>query len=92
MRQSLELKLGQRLALTPQLQQAIKLLQLSAIDLRMEMQEALEQNPLLEEADDFADDQENGESELKNRDNGETPDFTSNNGDDSIDEIGQSVP
>jgi len=56
MRQSLELKLGQRLALTPQLQQAIKLLQLSATDLRQEMQEALEQNPLLEEADDFAED------------------------------------
>ncbi|MGA8259796.1 MAG: RNA polymerase factor sigma-54 [Arenicellales bacterium] len=56
MRQSLELKLGQRLALTPQLQQAIKLLQLSSVDLRLEMQEALEQNPLLEEADDFPDD------------------------------------
>ncbi|HSH40704.1 MAG TPA: RNA polymerase factor sigma-54 [Arenicellales bacterium] len=51
MRQSLELKLGQRLALTPQLQQAIKLLQLSSMDLRQEMQEALEQNPLLEEAE-----------------------------------------
>ena len=48
MRQSLELKLGQRLALTPQLQQAIKLLQLSATDLRQEMQEALEQTPLFE--------------------------------------------
>lgn len=58
MRQSLELKLGQRLALTPQLQQAIKLLQLSAVDLRLEMQEALEQNPLLEEADDFPGDAE----------------------------------
>lgn len=54
MRQSLELKLGQRLALTPQLQQAIKLLQLSSMDLRQEMQEALEQNPLLEEADEYA--------------------------------------
>jgi len=51
MRQSLELKLGQRLALTPQLQQAIKLLQLSSMDLRQQMQEALEQNPLLEEDD-----------------------------------------
>lgn len=58
MRQSLELKLGQRLALTPQLQQAIKLLQLSSMDLRLEMQEALEQNPLLEEAEDYSDERE----------------------------------
>ncbi len=58
MRQSLELKLGQRLALTPQLQQAIKLLQLSAMDLRQEMQEALEQNPLLEEAEDSTEEKE----------------------------------
>jgi len=52
MKQSLELKLGQRLALTPQLQQAIKLLQLSSLELRVELREAMEQNPLLEEADD----------------------------------------
>jgi len=58
MRQSLELKLGQRLALTPQLQQAIKLLQLSSTDLRQEMQEALEQNPLLEEAEDYGEERE----------------------------------
>jgi len=48
-KQSLELKLGQRLAMTPQLQQAIRLLQLSALDLRTEISEALESNPLLEE-------------------------------------------
>jgi len=35
--------------MTPQLQQAIKLLQLSAIDLKTEIQQALEENPLLEE-------------------------------------------
>lgn len=51
MKQSLELKLGQRLTMTPQLQQAIKLLQLSAIDLKTEIQEALEENPMLEEQD-----------------------------------------
>lgn len=55
MKQSLELKLGQRLTMTPQLQQAIRLLQLSAIDLRGEIQEALETNPLLEETDTGAD-------------------------------------
>lgn len=51
MKQSLELKLGQRLTMTPQLQQAIKLLQLSALDLKTEIQQALEENPLLEESD-----------------------------------------
>lgn len=51
MKQSLELRLGQRLTITPQLQQAIKLLQLSAIDLKTEIQQALDENPLLEERD-----------------------------------------
>jgi RNA polymerase sigma-54 factor len=51
MRQSLELKLGQKLAMTPQLQQAIKLLQLSVIDLRSEIQAALESNPMLDTVD-----------------------------------------
>lgn len=55
MRQSLELKLGQRLTMTPQLQQAIKLLQLSAIDLSTEIQQALEENPLLEEQETESD-------------------------------------
>lgn len=48
MKQTLELKLGQKLAMTPQLQQAIRLLQLSVIDLRTEIQTALENNPLLD--------------------------------------------
>lgn len=48
MRPSLQLKIGQHLTMTPQLQQAIKLLQLSTLDLQQEIQEALESNPLLE--------------------------------------------
>ncbi len=52
MKQSLQLKMGQSLTLTPQLQQAIKLLQLSTIDLQQAIEETLESNPLLErEAD-----------------------------------------
>lgn len=51
MKQTLELKLGQKLAMTPQLQQAIRLLQLSVIDLRTEIQTALDNNPLLDTAD-----------------------------------------
>ncbi len=49
MKQGLEIKLGQHLAMTPQLQQAIRLLQLSTVDLQQEVQGMLESNPLLEE-------------------------------------------
>ena len=48
MKLSLQLKLGQQLAMTPQLQQAIKLLQLSTLDLQQEIHQALESNPMLE--------------------------------------------
>ncbi len=48
MKTSLELKLGTQLTMTPQLQQAIRLLQLSALDLQQEIQTAIENNPLLE--------------------------------------------
>jgi RNA polymerase sigma-54 factor len=53
MKPSLQLRLGQQLTMTPQLQQAIKLLQLSTIELQQEIQEAIEANPLLEADDDF---------------------------------------
>jgi len=52
MKQSLELKIGQQLSMTPQLQQAIRLLQLSSLDLAQEVQEALDSNPLLEPGED----------------------------------------
>jgi RNA polymerase sigma-54 factor len=48
MRPSLQLRIGQQLTMTPQLQQAIRLLQLSTLDLQQEIQEALDSNPLLE--------------------------------------------
>ena len=52
MRQGLQLKISQQLTMTPQLQQAIRLLQLSTLDLRQEMIEQLYNNPLLEIDDD----------------------------------------
>jgi RNA polymerase sigma-54 factor len=55
MKPALQLRLGQSLALTPQLQQAIRLLQLSRLELELELNTALESNPLL--------DMEEGESE-----------------------------
>jgi len=48
MRPSLQLKISQQLTMTPQLQQAIRLLQLSTLDLRQEIVEQLYSNPLLE--------------------------------------------
>ncbi|MDT8896389.1 RNA polymerase factor sigma-54 [Halomonas sp. I1] len=53
MKASLQLRLGTQLTMTPQLQQAIALLQLSTLDLRQEVQQALESNPMLELDDDF---------------------------------------
>jgi RNA polymerase sigma-54 factor len=49
---ALQLKLGQHLTLTPQLRQAIRLLQLSSIELDQEITTALESNPLLERPED----------------------------------------
>lgn len=48
MKPSLQLKFSQQLTMTPQLQQAIRLLQLSTLDLQQEIQEALDANPMLE--------------------------------------------
>ncbi len=52
MKPSLQLKLSQHLALTPQLQQSIRLLQLSTLELNQELEQILSDNPLLERFDD----------------------------------------
>ncbi|RFA30286.1 RNA polymerase factor sigma-54 [Alkalilimnicola ehrlichii] len=52
MKQSLQIRLGQQLTMTPQLQQAIRLLQLSSLDLQTEIQQALDSNLMLEVAED----------------------------------------
>ncbi len=52
MKPTLQLKLGQHLTMTPQLQQAIRLLQLSTLELQSEIQQALEENPMLEQEED----------------------------------------
>ena len=48
MKPSLQVRLSQHLALTPQLQQSIRLLQLSTLELQQEVEQMLEQNPFLE--------------------------------------------
>ncbi|HXA47647.1 MAG TPA: RNA polymerase factor sigma-54, partial [Burkholderiaceae bacterium] len=52
MKQSLQLRVSQHLALTPQLQQSIRLLQLSTLEMHQELEQILSDNPLLERLDD----------------------------------------
>lgn len=52
MKQSLQLRTSQHLALTPQLQQSIRLLQLSTLELQQELAQLLAENPMLERSDD----------------------------------------
>ncbi len=70
MKQSLQLKLGQQLTMTPQLQQAIRLLQLSTLDLQQEIQEALESNPMLEMTE--SEETSGSDNSEANNDNAET--------------------
>jgi len=69
MKASLQLKIGQSLTMTPQLQQAIRLLQLSSMELQVEIQEALESNMMLETAEEAA--AENSDAEKPEGDNPE---------------------
>jgi RNA polymerase sigma-54 factor len=54
MKQGLSLRVSQHLALTPQLQQSIRLLQLSTLELSQEVDQMLDENPFLEMAEDRA--------------------------------------
>ena len=80
MKQALNLRLGQSLTMTPQLQQAIRLLQLSSLELQTEIQEALDSNLMLEMEDESSDNQtqgnESNDSEPQERtseESGESP-------------------
>ncbi len=55
MKQTLALRMGTQLSMTPQLQQAIRLMQLSALELSLEIRQAIESNPMLELVEDDAD-------------------------------------
>lgn len=69
MKPTLVLKMGQQLTMTPQLQQAIRLLQLSTLDLQQEVQEVLEANPMLETQEEH----EEYSSDTDNDENGDFP-------------------
>src|SRR5687768_4568535 len=56
MKPTLQVKLSQHLTLTPQLQQSIRLLQLSTIELNQEIERMVQENPLLELEDSIGND------------------------------------
>ncbi|MDG2018843.1 MAG: RNA polymerase factor sigma-54 [Porticoccaceae bacterium] len=76
MRQGLQLKFSQQLTMTPQLQQAIKLLQLSTLDLQQEIIEQLYNNPLLE-----TDEREDANVQAQQDNNSGTDDASFDNND-----------
>src|SRR5215467_4241717 len=63
MKLRLDLKLSQRLIMTPQLQQAIKLLQLSRLELQQSLAQHLMDNPLLDELPEEAEENESATAE-----------------------------
>ncbi|MCG5493437.1 RNA polymerase factor sigma-54 [Ectothiorhodospira variabilis] len=69
---SVQLRLGQNLTMTPQLQQAIRLLQLSTLELQAQIQETLETNPMLEAVEGTEADQETASEEPREQEQAET--------------------
>jgi len=63
MKQALQFRLGQNLTMTPQLQQAIRLLQLSTLELNTEIQDALDSNMMLEMGDEAVNENTSAESD-----------------------------
>lgn len=79
MKPGLQLRLNQQLSLTPQLQQAIRLLQLSQLELETELRELVESNPLLEFSEDVqsdTDENEDASSQTQPEDASAGPDTT----------------
>ncbi|NCW19663.1 MAG: RNA polymerase factor sigma-54, partial [Betaproteobacteria bacterium] len=55
MKPTLQFRIAQQLTLTPQLQQAIRMLQMSSLELAQELEQALRDNPFLERSDESLD-------------------------------------
>ncbi|MDX2471469.1 MAG: RNA polymerase sigma-54 factor, partial [SAR324 cluster bacterium] len=81
MRMGLEMKMGQQLIMTPQLQQAIKLLQLSRVELEELIDQALIENPTLETQNP-----EDEEVKTEEKDESKTEDLTDDQAQLSYDE------
>lgn len=89
MKQSIQLRLGQQLTMTPQLQQAIRLLQLSSVELQTEIQEALESNLMLENSDEAVDEGDPGEAAADSAEGSET---AARGEDNEVGTTGESLP
>ncbi|MES2424959.1 MAG: RNA polymerase factor sigma-54 [Pseudomonadota bacterium] len=76
MKQGLSLRVSQHLALTPQLQQSIRLLQLSTLELSQEVEQMLDDNPFLEVAEDAAPREEFGLAQADVRATDDAPEFS----------------
>ncbi len=103
MKQSLQLKLGQNLTMTPQLQQAIRLLQLSTVELDAEVQDALDSNMLLERDEEHSGPtpeeiannvpKDQGTDDAKQSNVDEAPEYAAGTQDDAgINEIPEELP
>ena len=94
MKQSLSLKLGQQLTMTPQLQQAIRLLQLSTLDLRQEIQQAIESNPMLELVEDGDDEAPDADANDEEAPANETEEFRelAGDGDAAVEQMPEELP
>lgn len=89
MKQSLQLRLGHHLAMTPQLQQAIRLLQLSTLELHTEIQQALESNPMLETEEEFEAEQEKNSTDQEGVDSHNASEASSEAGDNTTEDWNQ---
>lgn len=92
MKQSLQLKLGQHLTMTPQLQQAIRLLQLSTLDLKQEIQDALDSNIMLETDEDGRLREQSTESAESQQDNNAASSENDKNNETEINAEANSMP
>jgi len=81
MKPSLQIRQTQSLTLTPQLRQAIRLLQLSSVELETEISEAIEANPLLEVVDEFASDSDEATFEATGETTSDKKDSSENESD-----------
>lgn len=87
LRQTLQLRTSQQLALTPQLQQSLKLLQMSSIELRQELRQLVAQNPFLElldggESDDVGEGDSDAAAAAEPEDSNAAPDGAADSYDD----------
>lgn len=86
MKPALQIRVNQQLSLTPQLQQAIRLLQLSSLELELELNTAVESNPLLEVSDGLDDEEDSDEaSERDERDGRDDDSSTGSDSDSGLD-------